>query len=417
MTDFTKKGFNRAVPNLFSHVLVTGDDLLIDRGFYNRSFLGLVAANGFFWMSVNFFLPVLPIYYHSLGMSDHQIGFAIGAFSLGALAFRLYSGRAVDRYGGAPVLTAGTILAVAAIGGYYFAVTLAAAVIIRFLHGVGISGYSAAALTTVTMMHDEKRTTEAVAVYTLSTMIGAGLAASTANWLLAVGGMPLVIAAGAVTTSMSLLLFPRKFRPKAAAASGQSLPLKKIVASPAVMISTVSLLAANMCYGSIMTFLPLLMLSRGITEYNSFYVAYAVAVIFSRMWIGRLCIVMRPDRLVFYILAVLGLTMLIAGNVTGGWVPAVCGAGIGIGYGLAFPAMATIITANVPAANRGTAFGFFTMAVDMGFGAGAIGMGAVATGWGYPAVFAVAGVYTLAYAALYQLWLQRRIAREGESGA
>ncbi len=390
---------------------------MIDRGFYNRSFLSLIAANGFFWMSVNFFLPVLPIYYHSLGMNDHQIGLAIGAFSLGALAFRLYSGRAVDRYGGAPVLTAGTILAVAAISGYYFAATLAAAVLIRFLHGVGISGYSAAALTTVTMMHDQKRTTEAVAVYTLSTMIGAGLAASTANWLLAVGGMPLVIGAGAVTTSMSLLLFPRKAKSKAVAAPGQTLPLKKVVLSPAVLVSTVSLLASNMCYGSIMTFLPLLMLSRGITEYNSFYVAYAVAVILSRMWIGRLCVVIRPDRLIFYVLAVLGLTMLTVGYFTGGWVPAVCGAGIGIGYGLAFPAMATIITANVPAVNRGTAFGFFTMAVDVGFGAGAIGMGAVATGWGYNAVFAAAGVYTMAYAALYQLWLRGIIARTGEGGA
>jgi hypothetical protein len=45
----------------------------------------------------------------------------------------------------------------------------------------------------------------------------------------------------------------------------------------------------------------------------------------------------------------------------------------------------------------------------MGFGAGAIGMGAVATGWGYHAVFAAAGFYTLAYAALYGM-VQRQAA-------
>ncbi len=134
----------------------------------------------FFWMSVNFFLPVLPIYYHTLGMNDHQVGLAVGAFSLGSVMFRLYSGTAVGRYGGWPVLAAGVLLSTAAIGGYYFAVTLAAATIVRFLHGAGVSGYSAADLT---------------------------------------------------------------------------------------------------------TFLPLLMLSRGITEFNSFYVAYSVAVILSRLWI------------------------------------------------------------------------------------------------------------------------------------
>ncbi|MDT8900543.1 MFS transporter [Anaeroselena agilis] len=383
---------------------------MLDRSLYSRPFLSLVAANGFFWMSVNFFLPVLPIYYHSLGMNDHQIGLAVGAFSLGSLLFRLFSGRAVDRYGGLPVMTAGVILSVAAIGSYHLAVTLAAATVARFLHGVGISGYSASALTTVTMMHEERRAAEAVAFYTLSTMIGMGIAASSANWLYAAGGMPLVIGAGALATSLSLVLFPRRVKARATAAAGQPLPLIKVVTIPSVLISTVSLTAVNICYASIMTFLPLLMLSRGITEFNSYYVAYSVAVVLSRMWIGRLCAVLRPDRLAFYVLAILGLTMLAAGNFTGSWVAALCGAGIGIGYGLAFPAMATIITANVQPANRGTAFGFYTMAVDMGFGIGAIGMGAVAEAWGYQAVFAAAGTYTLAYAVLYQLWLRRKLA-------
>ncbi len=72
--------------------------------------------------------------------------------------------------------------------------------------------------------------------------------------------------------------------------------------------------------------------------------------------------------------------------------------------------MATVVTANVQPANRGTAFGFYTMAVDLGFGLGAIGMGAVASAWGYQAVFVAAGGYTLAYAALYQFWLRGKIA-------
>ncbi len=383
---------------------------MFDRSFYSRAFLGLVAANLFFWMSVSFFLPVLPIYYHTLGMNDHQIGLAVGAFSLGAVMFRVYAGRAVDRYGSLPVLTVGVLLSVAAIGGYYVAVTLVTATIARFLHGAGISGYSSSALTMVSVMHEEHRITEAVALYTLASMIGTGIATSSANWLFAAGGMPLVIGVGAATTLLSLVLFPRQVKPKIAVVAAESLPLKKVVAAPAVYVATISLLASNLCYGSIMTFLPLLMLSKGITEFNIFYVAYSVAVILSRMWIGRLCAVLRPERLTFHVLVALGLTMLTAGKFTGDWVLALCGAGVGIGYGLVFPAMATVVTANVQPANRGTAFGFYTMAVDLGFGFGAIGMGAVASAWGYQAVFAAAGVYTLAYAALYQFWLRGKIA-------
>jgi MFS family permease len=384
---------------------------LIDRTLYNKAFVSVITANMFFWMSVNFFLPVLPIYYHSLGLNDHQVGIAVGVFSLGSLIFRVHSGKAVDRYGSVPVLTVGMLLSVAAILAYHVSTTLATATAARFLHGAGITGYAAAALTMATFIHGPERTTEAVAAYTLFTMIGMGIAASSANWLFALGGMPLVIAAGAAATLLALYLFPRNVRLAVQPSASEPLPLAAIVTSPAVFIPTVSLLAVSLCFGTIMTFLPLHMLSRGVSQFNAFYIAYALAVVFSRLWIGKLCALFAPDRLAFYILAILGATLLTAGQYTAQWVLVLCGAGLGVGYGLAFPVMATIITANITAASRGTAFGFYTTAVDLGFALGAIGMGAVAAAWGYQAVFLAAGGYTALYAVLYRLWLLPKLAR------
>lgn len=384
---------------------------MIDRTLYTKAFVGVITANMFFWMSVNFFLPVLPIYYHSLGLDDHQVGIAVGVFSLGSLIFRVYSGKAVDRYGSVPVLTVGMLLSVAAILAYHVSTTFATATAARFLHGAGITGYAAAALTMATLIHGPERTTEAVAAYTLFTMIGMGIAASSANRLFELGGMPLVIVAGAAATLLALALFPRKVKLAVQPSAGRPLPLTAIVKNPAVLIPTVSLLAVSLCFGTIMTFLPLHMLSRGIGEFNAFYVAYALAVIFSRLWIKHLCGLFAPDRLAFYILALLGTTILAAGQYTSQLVLVLCGAGLGIGYGLAFPVMATIITANISVASRGTAFGFYTTAVDLGFALGAIGMGAVAAAWGYQAVFLVAGGYTLCYAGLYRLWLLPKLAR------
>lgn len=382
---------------------------MIDRTLYNKAFVSVITANMFFWMSVNFFLPVLPIYYHSLGLDDHQVGIAVGVFSLGSLIFRVYAGKAVDRYGSLPVLTLGMLLSVAAILAYQVATTLATATVARFLHGAGITGYAAAALTMATFIHGPERTTEVVAVYTLFTMIGMGIAASAANWLFAFGGMPLVIAAGAASTLLALVLFPRKVTLAVQPSASAPMPLATIVKSPAVFIPTVSLLAVCLCFGSITTFLPLHMLSRGVSEFNAFFIAYAVAVVFSRLWIKRLCGLLSPDRLAFYILILLGVTLVTAGQYTARWVLVLCGAGLGIGYGLAFPVLATIITANITAASRGTAFGFYTTAIDLGFAVGAIGMGAVAAAWGYQAVFLAAGGYTLAYAALYRLWLAPKL--------
>ena len=87
------------------------------------------------------------------------------------------------------------------------------------------------------------------------------------------------------------------------------------------------------------------------------------------------------------------------------------GVAVGAGYGLAFPALATIVGERVQPANRATAFGFFTMAVDMGFAIGAIAMGVVADIWGYQAIFYVAAIYTLLYTALYHLYFSGKLAK------
>jgi len=363
----------------------------------------------FFWMSNNFFLPILPIYYHKLGMNDQQIGMAIGAFSIGAVLFRVFCGKLADRYGSKPILTAGVILSTFAIINYSYSTTVASATLSRFLHGVGISVYSGASLTMATFMHDEQHMTEAVAIFTLFTMFGVGIAAGTASWLYSVGDFGLVVTAGAVATTLSLLLFPKNPVLKTKPTSGESLSLVKIISDPGVYIPTATLFGINMCFASIMTFLPLFLLSRGVTEMYLFYVAYAIAVVFSRIWVKQLCVLLTPQRLAKYILLVFIACMVITASYTSVWALLLNGIAVGAGYGLAFPALATIVGERVQPANRATAFGFFTMAVDLGFAIGAIAMGIVADIWGYQAIFYVAGIYTLLYAALFHLQLYEKL--------
>jgi len=382
---------------------------------YTKAFLGLLLANMFFWMSNNFFLPILPIYYHTLGMDDQQIGMAIGAFSIGAVLFRVFCGKLADRYGSKPVLTAGIILSTLAIINYSYSTTIVSATLSRFLHGVGISVYSGAALTMATFMHDEQHMTEAVAIFTLFTMLGVGIAAGSASWLYSIGDFGLVVTAGATATILSLLLFPKNPALKTKPTSGKSLPLLQVIGDPGVYIPTVTLFAVNMCFASIMTFLPLFLLSRGVTEMHLFYVAYGIAVVFSRIWVKKLCILLTPQRLAEYILLVFIACMAMTASYTSEWALLLNGIAVGAGYGLAFPALATIVGERVQPANRATAFGFFTMAVDVGFAIGAIAMGIVADIWGYQAIFYVAGIYTLLYTAFYHLHFYGKLSKQLKS--
>lgn len=376
---------------------------------YSKTFISLLFANMFFWMSNNFFLPTLPLYYHSMGMNDHQVGLAVGVFSLGAVGFRLYAGKAADRYGATPVITAGIVISVVAIASYSLSITLFTAILARAAHGMGISGYSAAALTTASLMHDEQHTTEAVSMYTLFTMFGMGIAASSANWLYDQFSFLSVIIAGIIATILSLLLFPRNPKLKLQPKKSESLPLKAVIRNPGIYVATLSLLAINICFGSVMTFLPLLILHLGVKYLTIFYVCYAIAVILSRAWVSKLCVRLTAERLSSYVLLLFALTLAVVSQYHSGWLLGICGLGVGVSYGLAFPAMATIVTAHTQPANRGTAFGFFTMAVDIGFAIGAIGMGLIAGWWGYSAVFIAASAYTFIYVVIYRLFLKRKI--------
>lgn len=382
---------------------------MFNREIYTRQFIGLVLANMFFWMSTNIFMPVLPLYYHSLGMDDHQVGLAIGAFSMGAILFRLFSGKAVDRYGGTRIIAGGIILSIVSIVSYSFSQTLATASLSRFFHGVGISFYSSAALTTASLIHREEYTTEAMATYTLFAMFGVGIANASANYLYQLGSLPIIMLVGGMATLLSLVLFPKNPTLHVRPVTATTLSVVTVISHPAVYIPTLNLLAVQLCFGSAMTFMPLLMLSRGITDFSPYYIAYAITVIASRAWVSHLCNRFTAQKVSFVILLLYAASMSLAGLAPSTSTLVVCGAGLGIGYGLAFPALASIITVNTQPANRGTAFGFFTTAVDAGIGLGSIGMGFVASLWGYSAIFLVSGAYALIYAVIFRSLLWRQI--------
>lgn len=382
---------------------------MVDRTILTRPFLRLVVANMLYWGSLDIFLPVLPQYYNSLGFSGFEVGMVVGAVSGGGLLFRVTAGKAVDRYGTVPLVTLGLILSVLAIGGYAIAKVLGLAVASAFLQGVGLACYSGAALTMATLMFPEQYVTDIFTVYTLFGMFGATLSMSGANWLYGIGGLPLIVAVGGGMAFISLLLFPKKPPIRVKIQKSASRPVKEIVKIPGVYIPTIGLLFTNLCFGGAMTFLPLLMLSRGVPDFNPFFIAHALTVIATRLSLRYILRLSWAERLAGWAVGCMGLMMLLAVVAYHWQLLSVCGVLMGISLGLAFPVMATTVTANTAPANRGAAFGFFSTAADIGFMIGSTGFGFAAAIWGYAPVFGVAGLYTVGYAVLYRLYLERRI--------
>ncbi len=382
-----------------------------------RQFICLIITNFCYWASLDAFMPVLPQYYDKIGFSALEIGMVVGSVSAAGLLLRVIAGKAVDRYGAAPLVGIGLLFTLTAIAGYLFATSLAAAIFCAFLQGVGLACYSGAALTMATLMFPEIHTTEVFAWYSLFGMLGGSLSMAGANFVYHLGGLPLVVAVGGSAAFTALLIFPKRPAIRVRMLSSETLPIKNIVVNPGVYLPTLSLLSTSLCFGGALTFLPLFMLSRGLVDVTIFFASYAGAVIITRFLLRSITALAAPERLTLIAVLLMGSMMCLATIVYSSVLLSVCGLLMGAALGMAFPVMGTIVSKNTDPVNRGTAFGFFATAADLGFIIGSAGFGFAAAFIGYGGVFLFAGTYTLSYALVYWLWLEKKITALPERSA
>lgn len=362
-----------------------------------------------FWASLDIFLPVLPRYYQGIGLDTYEIGIIVGALSVGGMLFRVVAGRAVDRYGAAIVACVGLVLSVAAICGYYWAKSLWLAVLCSFGQGIGMACFSPAATTMATLMFDRRYITDVIAVYSLFGMFGASISTAAASIVYDAAGMPVVITIGGLLAVIALLFVPKRPTVKANLSEALSMPMRDIAANPGVYIPTFSTLANGICFAGLMVFLPLLMLSRQIADFNVYFVTYAVVVVAIRVFVRQLCERFGAVQLEWLSVVLIGMTMFFAVWSHDWLALALCGVITGLALGVSFPAMGTTVTTYTDPKNRGAAFGIFTTASDVGFVIGATGLSFVAAIWGYAAAFMLSGGYALLYAIIHRVWLVNKL--------
>ena len=73
-----------------------------------------------------------------------------------------------------------------------------------------------------------------------------------------------------------------------------------------------------------------------------------------------------------------------------------CPVSIGAAHGLLYPSLAAIVAERSAVARRGRALTAFNAAFNTGCGLSLLSSGSIAARWGYPSVFLLVGVVTLA---------------------
>jgi MFS family permease len=165
-----------------------------------------------------------------------------------------------------------------------------------------------------------------------------------------------------------------------------------------VLLLSCSLALVSFGYGSLTSFSALYADALGVTPPGLFLSAMAVAILVSRLTLGRSLDRIGHREVLMRCLLVppIGLAVL---AVAGGRVSFVAAAVIfGAGFGLMHPSFTAYVMSRVPSTRRGAAFGAMLAAFDTGIGTGSSVMGWVIDRTGFRVAFGLAAL--LAAAAL-----------------
>ena len=174
---------------------------------------------------------------------------------------------------------------------------------------------------------------------------------------------------------------------------------------PAVWAPTVCLFASNFAFSTLFTFVPLYAMSESVSGYSTFYICFAIAVIFTRLAVQSLTQAFSAEMVATVASALNILSALVVIIKPSPWTFGISGILVGLGFGVIFPALTVYVIQRIPPAVKGTALSILTAAGDVGNALGAAILGIVAEWFGFRWVFAAAALVVLLCARYFYVTL------------
>jgi MFS family permease len=346
-------------------------------------------------------LSVMPMYASSAGAGSTGAGLVTGVLLLGTVAAELVSSLLMKRHGYRIVLAAGAVLmgvpALALLSPRPLIIVAAVSVVRGF--GFGLSTVVLGALT-ASLVPPERRG-EGIGLLGIADTLPGVVALPAGVWLAGNYGYPVVVGLAAATALVPLAAFawlPGR-------ADGRWTPGRADAEQPTGMLAglrhggllplSVIFAASTVTAGVVASFLPLVNGIPGNIAAAGL-LTQALAATICQWWAGRL-----GDRHGHARLLNPGLALGSLGMIAMIWLtsPAVLITGMclfGAGFGLILNATFVLMIDRMPASAVGTASAGWSLAYDVGYGAGPVLFGLIVGHTGYPAAFALTSVVMLA---------------------
>ena len=373
----------------------------------SREFLLLLASVSLFGFSWSFYLILPKFFAGELGMDAAAIGRAVAIEGLTAVAVTPLVGWLVDRYGRKPWLIFGNFM-LAVTGAIYLFVDHEGPLLYlgQMCWGIGmVMGFNAAGTMTADIAPSD-RMAQALGLFGAANL-GMNAVSPTIGEVLADSvGWSYVFVASACAGLVATLLSTRLREAPRHQPQGQQ--ARRPIFGGSLMRVYGATFVMTAAFTALFTLHQPFALELGVTEVRSFFIGFAIVALTVRLGGGRLIDrfgVLRSSVIAFCLysavppmLGILGPHHLFA-----------IGAMMGLGHGIAYPAVTALGIERADASSRGMVVSIIHGAFNGGHAFFAYGLGFVATTWTYDVAFWMAGAVTLTGALILSLGRRSKV--------
>ncbi|MBZ5752223.1 MULTISPECIES: MFS transporter [Metabacillus] len=373
---------------------------------WTKDFIIVSSVN--FFLTLIFYLLMVTIAVYAVNELDatpSQAGLVTGIFIIGTLIGRLFIGRYIDVIGRKRTLYIGVIFFTLTTLLYFVNYGITFLLINRFVHGMTLGIASTASGTIVAQIIPAKRKGEGIGYFsmsaTLATAIGPfiGLYMSQHTSFQMIFGFCLAIGIISLITASFVHVPPLPVSTKASEIKG--FKLSNFIEPKALPIAVITLIVA-FCYSSVLSFITFYAIEIDLVNTASFFfLVYAVSVLASRPFTGRLMDMKGANTIMYPAFIILGAGMLLLSVTETSMTLLLAGVLIGLGFGNMQSCTQAVAVKLTPVHRMGLATSTFFIFLDAGLGFGPYLLGFIIPVTGYSTMYVITGVVTLVTAVLY----------------
>ncbi|WP_434684292.1 MFS transporter [Pseudanabaena minima] len=362
-----------------------------------KNLTAIFLAGLFFWSSMASQLPTLPLYIRTLTQSFDQIGIIMGSFAIGLLVCRSYLGRLADRKGRRYTMRIGLIVAAIVPLCYALLPSIPLLILFRAIHGISIAAFAASYSALVSDLAPIEKRGEVIGYMSLVNPLGLAFGPAIGGLMYeAWGYQPLFVSASLLAIAGLLLTTQIETEGNIGDRQVNSATITKAgfwqtFLNPRVRVPSTVLLLVGLAFGTLSSFMPILMQQKHIAlNAGLFYMAAALSGFIIRFPVARLSD--EWGRGIFISIGIFfySLSMAIIYFANHDYAFLLSGIAEGIGSGIVIPAVVALLADRTVPQERGYVFGMTWIGFDVGIALAGPIMGKMIGFVGITNIFAIA---------------------------